>query len=116
MVTENAVRLVEEGMEPKKAAIKGTRQIIAPVTASVLVTASAFLPMMFMSGIFGKFVREIPIAVMVCLGVSLFETFFILPGHIAHWIKSGVKESTEQAKKKRGRLYAKVWRHARFLG
>jgi multidrug efflux pump subunit AcrB len=42
---------------------------------------------MFMSGIFGKFVKEIPLAVVTCLGVSLLETYFILPGHVAHWIK-----------------------------
>jgi multidrug efflux pump subunit AcrB len=93
VVTENAVRLIEdEGMDPKDAAIEGTMQIMAPVTASVMTTTLAFLPMAFMSGIFGKFVREIPIAVITCMGVSLFETFFILPGHVAHWIKARTKE------------------------
>jgi len=88
VVTENAVRLIEEeGMDPKEAAIKGTMQIMAPITASVLTTAFAFLPLAFMSGVFGKFVREIPIAVLACMGISLFETFFILPSHVAHWIK-----------------------------
>lgn len=87
VVTENAVRLVGEGKTPREAAIQGTMQIIAPVTASVLTTTMAFLPMAFMSGIFGKFVREIPIAVLAALSVSLFETFFILPAHVAHWIK-----------------------------
>ena len=87
VVTENAVRMVGEGKSPREAAIQGTLQIMAPVTASVLTTTMAFLPMAFMSGIFGKFVREIPIAVLAALGVSLFETFFILPAHVAHWIK-----------------------------
>ncbi len=87
VVTENAVRLVEEGMDPKEAAIEGTMQIAAPVAASVASTAIAFLPMAFMSGIFGKFVMQIPIAVITALAVSLFETYFILPGHIAHWIR-----------------------------
>jgi multidrug efflux pump subunit AcrB len=59
---------------------------MAPVTASVLTTSMSFLPMMFMGGILGKFIREIPLAVLCCLGASLFETFFVLPGHIAHWI------------------------------
>lgn len=87
VVTENAVRLIEEeGMTPHYAAVTGTMQIMGPVTASVLTTSMSFLPMMFMTGIFGKFIREIPIAVLACLGVSLFETFFILPAHIAHWI------------------------------
>lgn len=87
VVVENAVRLVEKGMEPKKAALEGTLQIVGPVTASVLTTSMAFLPMLFMSGIFGKFIQFIPIAVLTALAVSLFETFFILPGHVANWIK-----------------------------
>lgn len=87
VVTENAVRLVGEGKSPRQAAIQGTLQILPSLTASVLTTVMAFLPMAFMSGIFGKFVREIPIAVLAALGVSLFETFFILPAHVANWIK-----------------------------
>ncbi|MBL7716214.1 MAG: efflux RND transporter permease subunit [Bdellovibrionales bacterium] len=97
VVTENAVRLVDEGMDPKEAAIEGTRQIVAPVTASVLTTTLAFLPMAFMSGIFGKFVREIPIAVITALAVSLFETFVILPAHVAQWIKPKSVQLAEAA-------------------
>lgn len=104
VVTENAVRLVDEGMDPKDAAIEGTRQIVAPVTASVLTTTLAFLPMAFMSGIFGKFVREVPIAVITALAVSLFETFIILPAHVAQWIKPKavqLAEAAEAEKKKK---------------
>lgn len=95
VVTENAVRLVEDGMDPYEAAVDGTMQIIPPVVASVSTAIVAFLPMAFMSGIFGKFVKEIPIAVLTALLVSLFETFFILPGHIAHWIKP-IKQTREE--------------------
>ena len=98
VVTENAVRLVEEGMDPKDAAVKGTLQIIAPVTASVLCTSMAFLPMAFMSGIFGKIIFQVPLAVLTCLATSLLETFFILPAHIAHWIKFKTIEAERPAK------------------
>ena len=84
VVTENAVSMVEKGADPYTAAVKGTMQIIGPVTASVLTTTVAFLPMAFMSGIFGKFIAQIPLAVVTALGDSWFETFFILPTHIAH--------------------------------
>ncbi|MCM0606190.1 MAG: efflux RND transporter permease subunit [Xanthomonadaceae bacterium] len=97
VVTENAVRMVEDGKEPKEAAIEGTLQIMGPVTASVLTTTMAFLPMAFMSGIFGKFVREIPIAVITALGVSLLETFMILPAHVAHWVKIKPKTLVEKS-------------------
>lgn len=101
VVTENAVRMVQAGKSPREAAIKGTMQIMPPLVASVLTTSAAFLPMAFMSGIFGKFVREIPIAVLTALAVSLFETFFILPAHVAHWIKAKQFVATEAVTKVR---------------
>ncbi|MDB2447078.1 efflux RND transporter permease subunit [bacterium] len=87
VVTENAQRSMEEGRKPLDAAIHGTNQIMAPVTASVLTTIMAFGPLVFMSGIFGKFVQSIPVGVILALLVSLFECFFILPNHIGHWVK-----------------------------
>jgi len=87
VVTENATRLMEEGMDPQEAAIKGTQQVWAPVFASVMTTILAFAPMLFMSGVFGKFIGNIPLGVIVALGVSLFEAYFILPGHIASYIR-----------------------------
>lgn len=101
VVTENAVRLVAEGMDPREAAITGTRQITAPVLASVATTMAAFLPMAFMSGIFGKFIVQIPIAVCTALIVSLLETFFVMPAHIAHWVR---REDFTMEKKKAGKL------------
>jgi len=88
----NAQRNIEEGKNPMEGAIAGTQEVWAPVTASVLTTVFAFLPMMFMSGIFGKFVRNIPIGVVIALIISLWECFFILPHHMGAWVKSMKKE------------------------
>jgi multidrug efflux pump subunit AcrB len=99
VVTDNAVRLIGEGVPPKEAAIRGTQQIWPAVTASVLTTTCAFLPMMFMSGIFGKFVKEIPLGVVFALLFSLGEAFFILPAHIAHWIRSAPARGQDRGKR-----------------
>lgn len=87
VVTDNCVRLMDEGMTPEEAAVKGTQQIWPAVTASVLTTIVAFLPLMFMSGIFGKFVKQISYGVILALIISLLEAFFVLPGHIATYIR-----------------------------
>jgi multidrug efflux pump subunit AcrB len=50
---------MEEGVPPLEAAIRGTQQIWKSVFASVLTTIFAFIPLMTMSGIFGKFVKPI---------------------------------------------------------
>jgi multidrug efflux pump subunit AcrB len=98
VVTDNAVRLTEKGMDPEEAAIKGTQQIWPAVTASVLTTIVAFLPMLFMSGIFGKFVRQIPLGVISALLMSLFEAFFILPQHYATFVGAAVKAKVASRK------------------
>jgi len=85
VVTDNCARLLEEGADPKTAAIRGTQEIWPAVTASVMTTVVAFLPMMFMSGIFGKFIREIPLGVILALLFSMAESFFALPVHFAHF-------------------------------
>ncbi len=87
VVMDSAARRIENGESPEEAAIKGTQQIWKAVTASVMTTIVAFLPMLFMSGIFGKFVRQIPIGVILALIASLFEAFIILPQHIAHFVR-----------------------------
>ncbi|HRK01085.1 MAG TPA: efflux RND transporter permease subunit, partial [Oligoflexia bacterium] len=108
VVTDNSVRLIEEGMEPRAAAIEGASQMVAPVTASVLTTIVAFLPMMFMSGIFGKFVREIPLGVICALLISLFEGFFILPGHIARFVRVPSVAANGGERKSRSRVRQKL--------
>lgn len=102
VVTENAQRAMEEGLDPLEAATTGTGQIWAPVTASVTTTIMAFAPLLFMSGIFGKFVGSIPVGVIIALCVSLFECFFILPNHIGHWIKK------REGKQSKG-IFANFW-------
>jgi multidrug efflux pump subunit AcrB len=91
VVTENCQSYIEKGMDPTKAATLGAQTIWAPLTASVMTTVAAFLPLMFMSGIFGKFIRFIPLGVIAALLVSLFQGFFILPNHFATVVKTSSK-------------------------
>ena len=87
VVTENAQRKIDEGYDPTDAAIKGTQEIWKPVTTSVTTTLAAFLPLVFMTGIFGKFLSNLPIGVIMALIISLFECFFILPSHVSNFIR-----------------------------
>ena len=82
IIGENATYHMERGLSPEEAAIEGTYELIGPVTATVLTTIVAFLPLMFMDGIIGKFIASIPIVVIVLLAFSWFEAIFILPNHI----------------------------------
>ena len=82
VVSENFYRYLEEGYSTLEAAIKGTSEVVAPVFASVITTIVSFAPLLFVTGIFGKFLFTIPLVVIITLSASLFESFFILPSHL----------------------------------
>jgi multidrug efflux pump subunit AcrB len=84
IIGENITHHMEKGLDPKSAAVKGAVELIGPVTTTILTTIAAFLPMMFMSGIIGKFIIAIPIVVITLLVLSWLESFLILPSHVAH--------------------------------
>ena len=66
------------------AAVEGTVEVIPSVTASVTTTIIAFTPLLFVSGVMGKFIAVMPVAVIAMLVISLFESALILPCHLAH--------------------------------
>jgi hypothetical protein len=43
-----------------------------------------FMPLLFVSGVMGKFIAVMPFAFIATLLVSLSEAIFVLPGHLAH--------------------------------
>lgn len=84
VVAENISSYREQGKPVLEAALLGVKEVCWPVTATILTTIVAFMSLTFMTGVSGKFVREIPIVVTLCLVISLLESIFILPSHIAN--------------------------------
>ncbi|MBN1114149.1 MAG: efflux RND transporter permease subunit [Oligoflexia bacterium] len=87
VVSENIFYNVENGMPLEEAGVRGTMQVMLPVIGAVSTTIVAFIPLIFMKGIMGKFMSIIPVAVISALAFSLFECFFILPNHAVHILK-----------------------------
>jgi multidrug efflux pump subunit AcrB len=83
VVAENIARYLEEGMGHAEAAIRGAAEVSRAIVSVVLTTIIAFLPLLFMTGIFGKFIGEIPKVVMITLAASLIEALIILPSHLS---------------------------------
>ncbi|MDG2207109.1 MAG: efflux RND transporter permease subunit [Pirellulales bacterium] len=84
VVGENIYAHRQMGKQLIQAAIDGTKEVAPSVIASVSTTIVAFGPMLFVSGVMGKFIAVMPIAVIAMLAISLFESIFILPCHLAH--------------------------------
>lgn len=86
IVAENVYRYYEDGETPQEAAVKGTNEVVAPVLGTVLTTVAAFAPLLFMTDIVGKFIRQIPMVVIIALTASLLEAFLILPSHLSDFM------------------------------
>ena len=89
MLVDDAVVVVEaiyqrlaKGANRINACIDALKEVAAPVTTAVLTTISAFLPLMLMPGIMGKFLMVVPLVVSIALAISLIEAYWMLPAHI----------------------------------
>jgi len=74
----------EQGDDLITASTKGTTTIAAPVLVSTLTTVLAFAPIAFLGGLEGEFLWTLPVMIALVLVASLFECYFMLPGHLAH--------------------------------
>ncbi|NCC51284.1 MAG: efflux RND transporter permease subunit [Spartobacteria bacterium] len=84
VVGENIYEYHQRGYPFIQAAITGTREVAVPVTFSVLTNVITFVPIFFVPGIMGKIFKVIPAVVIVVFLISLFESLYILPAHLAH--------------------------------
>jgi len=87
VVGENVFARLERGAEPKLAAVEGTRAVLLPVVGAVVTTWLAFLPLLFLPGIMGRFIQILPVCVIVALALSLLECVAILPAHLGHSLR-----------------------------
>lgn len=85
VIVENSFRLQQQGLDRHQAAIQGVNQVAIPVWAATLTTVAAFLPLTFLPGIIGRFLRVVPLTVSIALIVSTIEATAFLPSHFADW-------------------------------
>ena len=84
VVGENIFEHRERGKPFVQAAIDGVREVSTPIVFAIATTIATFGPLLFVPGFAGKIFGVIPIIVIVVLLLSLVESLFILPAHLAH--------------------------------
>ncbi len=100
VVGENIYSEVERGRLPRLAAIDGTQAVLLPVIAAVVTTWTAFVPLLFISGVMGRFIQILPLAVIVALAFSLLECLLILPPHLAHSLQARGRHRKEDLRRR----------------
>ncbi len=85
VVLENIYHHAERGVPLREAVIIGTDEVLWPVITSSMTTVVAFMPLLMMTGVLGRFFSIVPKTVTVALVASLFECLVILPVHYLDW-------------------------------
>jgi multidrug efflux pump len=87
VVLENIYRHVEEGMPPKQAAIKGTREIGFAVIAMTLTLAAVYAPVAFSPGRTGRLFTEFALTLAGAVIVSGFVALTLTPMMCSRMLK-----------------------------
>jgi HAE1 family hydrophobic/amphiphilic exporter-1 len=84
VVGENIFAHRAMGKSNLQASIDGAIEVLPSVFSSVATTIIAFLPLLYVSGVMGKFIAVMPAAIILMLLISLVEASLALPGHLSH--------------------------------
>jgi multidrug efflux pump subunit AcrB len=79
VVVENIERWLREGHSRKEAAVKATKQITLAVLGCTATLAISFLPLIFLPGGPGEFIRGLPMAVICSVLASMIVSLTVVP-------------------------------------
>jgi len=79
VVSDNAFRLMRDGVARREAIIRGAQELAIPILASTLTTMFAFLPMLTIAGNVGEYVSSLPVVVSLTLAASYFVALLVTP-------------------------------------
>lgn len=92
VVLESISRHFEEGKSPKDAAYIGASEVAMSITASTLTTVAVFIPLIFVSGMFGQMFRDLSLTVSFSLIASLIVSLTFVPMACAKLLKQDTQE------------------------
>lgn len=115
VISENIYRHIELDKSPEDATVKGVVEVAKPLFVTVLTTVAAFVPILMMGGIMGKFTRSIPIVVTITLIASLFQAVCILPSHLYHLNKGLFKIKRAKVKKTNTFFHRLIQKYKRIM-
>jgi hydrophobic/amphiphilic exporter-1 (mainly G- bacteria), HAE1 family len=89
---------MEEGEKPYEAAVKGALEIGFTIVSMTISLVAAFIPILFMSGMLGRLLREFAVTICVSILVSGFISLTLTPMLCSRYLRP-------PADQKHGRLY-----------
>ena len=106
VVLENIMRHIENGMDPLKASLKGSKEVGFTIISISISLIAVFIPLFFMSGPIGLLFREFAVVVSLAIFVSAIVSLTIVPMLCSRFLpKPGVHAKEFAINKQFDRLY-----------
>jgi multidrug efflux pump subunit AcrB len=86
VVSENIVRLREQGESPGKAALRGAGQVQGALLASTATTVAIFLPVLFLQDVEGQLFADLALTIAIAVCASLVVALSLLPALGGSWL------------------------------
>ena len=87
VVLENIFRRLEMGEAPREAAYNGAREVWGAVVASTLTTVAVFIPILLIREEAGLLFRDIALAIIAAVTLSLIVSVTVIPSAAARFLK-----------------------------
>ena len=89
VMIENVFRNIEGGASPMRATLRGAKQIGFTVVSISVSLIAAFIPLLFMGGIVGRFFREFSVTLAFAIAVSTVVSLSVTPMICAYFVHEG---------------------------
>jgi hydrophobe/amphiphile efflux-1 (HAE1) family protein len=101
VVLENIYRHIENGMDRFEAALKGSEEIGFTIVSISISLVAVFIPLLFMSGVVGRLLREFAVVVTITIAVSAVVSLTLTPMMCSRYL-------TDQKHAQHGWLYMRA--------
>lgn len=88
VVLENIYRYRQDGLSPLVAAYRGGREVWGAILASTLTTVAVFIPILTIQEEAGQLFRDIALAIVVSVTLSLLVSIAVIPSACSRWLRT----------------------------
>ncbi|MBR3183218.1 MAG: efflux RND transporter permease subunit, partial [Firmicutes bacterium] len=107
VVIENIFRLRRLGIDPKRAAVAGAKEVGAAIISSTLTTVCVFAPIVFVQGLTRQLFSDMALTLTFALGASLVVALTLVPALASRMFKKPPKKES-RAHRKLEDIYKRV--------
>ena len=97
VVLENIMRYVEQGMDPLKASLKGSKEVGFTIISISISLVAVFIPLFFMPGPIGLLFREFAVVVSLSILVSAVVSLTVVPMLCSRFLPKSGQHAKEYA-------------------